>query len=136
MRIFSILVAIAIVTTILYGLIRSEALLGGPIVTVFSPQPHEQVTQVFEIRGHVKHTTFFAINGRRIYPTRTGEFATTLALPLGYTEVSLTARNKRGKEAVIILPIYIHTNEKKDNQENKNNERRESAPSQDPQDNS
>lgn len=61
---------------------------------------------VFNIEGNAKHATYITINGREIFIQKNGDFTEKIALPYGYSQVTLFARDKFGKDTEKILEAY------------------------------
>ncbi len=68
-------------------------------------------TSVSKISGVAKNATYLSLNGREIFIDKNGAFTEDVALPDGYSVVTLTARDAFGTKRDKTLEVYT-TNSK------------------------
>lgn len=66
----------------------------------------ENTSSLFTLKGNAKHATFITINGREIYIQKNGDFKERIAMPDGYSVVTIFARNKFGKDVEKKIELY------------------------------
>ena len=115
----NLIALVLVVGTIIYGTLRAQSFFFGPTVTILHPAPHAEIAQVSTLQGEVEGAAYLSVNDQRVYPNQQGVFTAELLLPAGYTVVTVYARNRRDRETIIYLPLYISTYEKSkhDNEE-------------------
>ena len=124
MRISLIATLILVCVVLVYGFFRSQSFRDGPVITILEPQQTTLSNQVVHVEGIVKNATFLALNDRQIFPDESGMFSTDIALPFGYTTLTLLARNRRGTEAKKEIQIQIQSNGDKENSKKESGEQK------------
>ena len=127
MRVRALFLFLVVLAVLLYGLSRAHILLFGPTLTVFSPQPHEEISQLFVVSGEVQNAVYLSVNDKTVLPDRSGLFEHALTLPVGRSIVEVYARSRQRRETVhhipvIVIPLYA---KKENNQEESGQESRE-----------
>ena len=78
----------------------------GPSLTITSPQKLETVHDpLVTVRGTANRVAFITVNDRQIFVDTKGEFATELLVPVGYTIIKVTVRDRFGKEITEYIPL-------------------------------
>jgi hypothetical protein len=67
---------------------------------------YAESTHISKISGQAKNAIYFAINGREVFIDKEGAFTENLALPSGFSIVTLTAKDKFGKTIEKTMEIY------------------------------
>lgn len=99
------IITLLIVTTAVYGLIRSENIILGPSIKVLEVKNQEGTNAVFNVVGEVSNSNFLSINDRQIFPDELGRFESLIVLPKGYNIIELYARDKRNNQKLINIEI-------------------------------
>ena len=95
-----------VLVLISYGVFQARNLALGPIVEVTEPADGAVVTSPeITIAGTAKNIAFMTLNGQEIYTDTEGAFSEDRTLSLGYNVITLSARDKFGKETT--RTIYI-----------------------------
>ena len=108
-----------IVTVILFGYLIYQArfLILGPQVTLTEAGHSPITTQTVELKGTAANITHMTLNGRAIFTDQAGVFQETLVLNHGYNLITITARDRYGREHSIIREFVQQT----DNDQNSSN---------------
>lgn len=78
----------------------------GPSLTITSPKKLETVhSPLVTVRGIAKRVAFITVNDRQIFVDTKGEFMTELLVPMGYTIIKVTVRDRFGKEITEYIPL-------------------------------
>lgn len=95
-----LIVAILAVTVVLgYGLARSYDLLAGPKIELLDLTDGQTISQeLVVVKGQAERIANLFLNGRQIFTNESGDFRETVLLFPGYNAVSLSARDKFGRE--------------------------------------
>lgn len=83
-----------------------KELISGVKIDVKVEQVEEEDSGLFSLKGNAAHATFISINGREIFIQKNGDFEEKIALPEGYSVITLFARNKFGKDREKSISIY------------------------------
>lgn len=79
---------------------------GGVKIDARVEQAENLNNNIFNLNGNAKHATFISINGREIFIQKNGDFKEKIAMPEGYSVVTIFARNKFGKDQEKTLEFY------------------------------
>ena len=92
-----------------YSLFEAENLLEGPQLAITNPpQTHSSTTEdVFDINGNAKNILSLTVNNRPILITPQGDFNDKLLLLPGYNRISITAKDKFGRESTKIIEAVL-----------------------------
>jgi hypothetical protein len=71
---------------------------------------YSENTGVSQISGFAKNAVHFAINGREIYIDKDGSFTDSVALPSGFSIITLTATDQFGKMKEKTMQVYTVNN--------------------------
>src|SRR4051812_8630843 len=83
-----------------YAYFQASTYLDGPRINIVSPTSGETVlTDMVTVSGTVKNASFISLDGRQIYTTEAGVVEEQLLVPLGYTIITLKARDRFGHTA-------------------------------------
>lgn len=89
-----------LVGAVAYGYFQARAFLDGPIIILNSPLEGKPLEgALFTVSGTIHNAAFISLDGRQIYTTESGFFREQLLAPLGYTVVTLKARDRFGHNA-------------------------------------
>lgn len=78
-----------------YALFQAHKLISGPSIEIQSPRNGETLsTNLVEIKGIARNTSFISLNDRPIYMDEQGNFDEKLPLYPGYTIISLKAKDR------------------------------------------
>lgn len=94
-----------------YVLFQARFLIAGPIVFIETPQSGSTVEAGgITITGEAKRISHLSLNGRPIHVDESGRFSERLLVPEGYTIITLTARDRFGRERDALLHLYARDN--------------------------
>lgn len=89
-----------------YGLYKAKAYLEGPRIFIDYPKNGQIVNQSFvEISGMSLNVSSLYLNGRQIFPDKSGNFNDGLLLAPGYNIIELKGNDKFGRETKEELEI-------------------------------
>lgn len=111
MRLIHIAIIVLVLVTIVYALSRTETLIAGPSLDVHSPAPRDTVPQFFTVDGVVTDAVYLSVNDQRVYPDHAGFFKKDLVASAGPAIIEVYARDRRGQETIIHVPLHIHTHD-------------------------
>jgi hypothetical protein len=81
-----------------YGTVQARELIRGPVLTVYSPQAQETVTQnLVSVTGRAENSVEMELNGKPLPTDPDGYFSDTLATPEGITTIRVSARDRFGR---------------------------------------
>lgn len=63
-------------------------------------------TQISKISGQAKNAIYLTINGREIYVDKDGTFTENMALPYGFSIITLVAKDQFGKTIEKTMEVY------------------------------
>ena len=92
-----------------YSLFEAQNLLEGPQLNITNPaQTHFSTKEnIFDIRGNAKNILSLTVNNRPILITPQGDFYDKLLLLPGYNRISITAKDKFGRESTKIIEAVL-----------------------------
>ncbi len=97
-----ILLTLAILFLVSYGLFNSRFLIKGPQIAIAGLEENSEVIKTdskdFALSGKVLHSSFIAVNNRPILVDESGNFNEKLLLSNGISIIDVYARDKFGKE--------------------------------------
>jgi hypothetical protein len=103
-----LLIALAIVAIFGYGLFEARRLIGGPIITIDSPQDGSTTsTQTVTIKGKALNIAFLTINDAPAYTDEQGNFSEELSPPPGYAIFTVAATDRFGRRASAEIHITV-----------------------------
>ena len=95
-----LLIALAVVLVLGYGLFEARRLLQGPEITITSPAAGSATSSTLvTIEGTAQNISFLTINDAPAYTDASGKFALTLSPPAGYTVFTVAAVDRFGRRA-------------------------------------
>lgn len=98
-------VLFSVISVLIYRNMRE--MLSGVRVDVRVEEAEESNgTNLFSLKGNAKHATFITVNGREIFIQKNGDFEEKIAIPDGYSVITLFARNKFGKDGEKTIEVY------------------------------
>lgn len=100
------LVVLFVLGILTYAYFRTSDLLGGPILSIDTPQNGATLTDPYvEIVGYAKNISYLSLNGRQIFTDEAGVFNEKLLVPYGYTIMTLKARDRFGRSITKSLEL-------------------------------
>ena len=94
-----IVAILAVVVVLSYGLARSYDLLAGPKIELLDLKDGQTISQeLVLIKGQAKRIASLFLNGQQIFTNEEGDFREPLLLFPGYNAITLSARDKFGRE--------------------------------------
>ena len=95
-----LLIALAVVAVLGYGLFEARKLLEGPEITITSPRDGSATSSpLVIIEGTALNISFLTINDAPAYTDASGHFVETLSPPAGYTVFTVAAVDRFGRRA-------------------------------------
>lgn len=101
-------IAIIICGFVGYVIWQSRLLLGGPELFLTKEPPTEVDYPTITLEGQARNIVSIAINDRPIMTDERGYFNEDIVLPLGYTILSIEAKDRYGRQSKIIRP-FVYT---------------------------
>lgn len=80
-----------------YFAFQARHILTGPVITLTSESPSIVATSTIILTGTTENIVSLTLNGRPVYTNDAGNFEETLVLPLGYSIMTLTAKDRYGR---------------------------------------
>lgn len=98
-----LLVALVILS---YAYYKTKDLIEGPSITVFSPENGAEVaTPVIAVTGITTNIAKITLNGHPISVDEAGAFSEEVAIPEGYTILSVKGEDRFGKQKEVTLSL-------------------------------
>lgn len=95
-----LLVALAILAVLLYGLFEARRLIAGPQITILSPVNGSATsTNTVRIEGVAQNISFLTINDAPAFTDESGRFSEVLSPPPGYAIFTVAATDRFGRRA-------------------------------------
>ncbi|HWB33976.1 MAG TPA: hypothetical protein VG753_01475 [Candidatus Paceibacterota bacterium] len=106
MRRFLLLLAAILILS--YGLFEARRLIGGPEITIDSPQDGSATsTELIAITGTAQNISFLTINDAPAFTDESGRFAVKLSAPPGYAIFTVAATDRFGRRASAQVHITV-----------------------------
>jgi hypothetical protein len=103
-----VLIALAVVLVLGYGLFEARKLLEGPEIIIESPADGSATSSsLVTIEGTAQNISFLTINDAPAYTDASGHFVETLSPPSGYTVFTVAATDRFGRRATKQVAINI-----------------------------
>jgi len=103
-----LLIALAVVLVLGYGLFEARRLIQGPEITITSPRDGTATSSdMVTIEGTAQNISFLTINDAPAYTDASGYFTETLSPPAGYTVFTVAAVDRFGRRASKSVSINI-----------------------------
>ncbi len=94
-----ILIVLTVLIILGYAYFRTQDYLGGPQVTILTPQNGETTHDpLLTIQGQTKNIADITLNDRKIFTDKKGIFKEEILLHCGYNIITVTATDKFNKE--------------------------------------
>lgn len=92
----------------LYVLFQARNLIAGPMLTITQPAEAHTVLESAHlvVAGVARNTVALTLNGRPIFISPEGVFREDLALPLGYTVLTVEAQDRFGRTKIRTLDVW------------------------------
>ncbi len=101
-------VFLALILLLGYGALKAWPLLSGPSITFIVPSEYTSLEDGFVTLSGVAHNTeALFLNGGPLLIDPEGRFEKTLLLPSGGAILTLTARDRFGRESTEYRTVYI-----------------------------
>lgn len=98
-----------------YGVSKSLNLLTGPEIEIDSPLNGETVREpLLNIKGLVKNAAFISLNDKQIFVDDKGNMTDQILLYEGYNIITFKAKDKFGREKIVVREIIYSPNKKPD----------------------
>jgi Glucodextranase, domain B len=95
-----ILVAVAVIILVTYGLFEARKLIEGPQLTILSPlNGIATSSETVTIAGTAQNIAFLTIDDAPAQTDESGHFSETFSPPRGYTVVTVAATDRFGRRA-------------------------------------
>ncbi|OHA18741.1 MAG: hypothetical protein A2664_04515 [Candidatus Taylorbacteria bacterium RIFCSPHIGHO2_01_FULL_46_22b] len=91
------LIAIALLTLLIYGYFQASSIITGPVLTISSPRNGQTVSSTSPsvlLEGTATGVSFLTINGLQVFTNEKGIFARKLLLTEGYNIITVEAQDK------------------------------------------
>lgn len=103
-RILVLILLLGIASLIIY---ETRFVTHGPRIDIQSPVDGSSFTEpLITLTGTVSNVATMTINGNRALPRTDGDFSYPLALPEGYSLVTIRAQDRFGKETTLSLKYW------------------------------
>lgn len=103
------LAALLAVAAVAYFLFQARFMVAGPMLEITSPQNGALVaSSVVSIEGIAKNIAWISLNGRQIFTDESGHWAESLALPPGTNIMTVTTRDRFGREEEKTIQVYAN----------------------------
>ncbi|OGG61268.1 hypothetical protein A3C87_01580 [Candidatus Kaiserbacteria bacterium RIFCSPHIGHO2_02_FULL_49_34] len=79
----------------------------GPTLTVTEPSVVTQTSRSILVQGSVTHATLITVNGYPIDTDLAGNFSYPLVLPDGYSILTISARDRYGRERTETRSLFL-----------------------------
>ena len=79
----------------------------GPTLTLREPSVPLQESRAITVRGTVAHAVLITVNGYPINTDLDGNFAYSLVLPDGYSILTVSARDRYGRERTETRSLFL-----------------------------
>lgn len=90
-----VLVTIAFVAC--YGLFEAHMLVQGPSISISLPKDMPLSEALVTVAGETKNATWIGLLGKQIHVNEQGQFREQLLVPVGYSILTLEARDRFGR---------------------------------------
>ena len=103
-----ILVALVIIAVVGYGLFEARRIIGGPVVTIDTPENGSAVSSTTVlISGNAYNISFLTINDAPAFIDDRGHYALRLSPPPGYAIFTVAATDRFGRRDVAHVRITV-----------------------------
>jgi hypothetical protein len=103
-----LLFVLMVLAVVLYGVFESRRLVEGPSITIDTPRDGSATSsQVIVIAGTARNISFLTINAAPAYTDEQGHFREVFTPPLGYTVLTVTAKDRFGRTRSASVRITV-----------------------------
>jgi hypothetical protein len=103
-----ILILLAIIAIVGYGVFEARRLITGPTIDIRSPQSGSATSSVVvTVVGEAQNISFLTINDAPAYTDKQGKFVYRFAPPPGYSTVTVAATDRFGRRASKSISITV-----------------------------
>ena len=98
-----------LISFIVYTGFEAQKLIYGPRISVSEPKDEETFYQngVIKVVGNAKNISFITLDDRQIFTDQNGNFNEDFVLHPGYNIITLTAKDRYGKEITKVLHLDL-----------------------------
>jgi hypothetical protein len=89
---------------IIFGYVNMHSIVNGVAITA-NIIPATTESKVVHVAGMVKNATYVSLNGREIFIDEEGKFDEAVALPDGYSVITLAAKDNNGESKKNTLEV-------------------------------
>jgi hypothetical protein len=103
-----LLVALAVLALLAYGLFEARRLIGGPHITIDAPLDGSATSStIVTISGMAQNISFLTINDAPAFTDESGRFVERLSPPPGYAIFTVQASDRFGRRASAQVHITV-----------------------------
>jgi hypothetical protein len=103
-----LLFVLMVLAVALYGLFESRRLIEGPEITIDTPLDGSATSSAaVVIAGTARNISFLTINEAPAYTDEQGHFREVFTPPLGYTVITVTAKDRFGRTRSASVSINV-----------------------------
>ncbi len=98
-----------LISFIIYTGFEAQKIIYGPRISISEPQDEETFYQngAIKVIGTAKNISFITLDGRQIFTDQNGNFEEDFVLQPGYNIITLTAKDRYGKEITKVLHLDL-----------------------------
>lgn len=94
-----ILIGVALVVIVGYGVFEARRIIAGPSLTIDSPKSGSATsTSLVTVTGRVQNISFLTINDKPAFADEQGRFVYRYSPPMGYTALTARATDRFGRK--------------------------------------
>lgn len=102
----------------LYSLFQARSIILGPELSIESPKANSSLPAgAITVVGTAKNISFLTLDDRQIYTDPTGHFEEELVMQPGINIIKLGAKDRFGREKVLLVQVLAEPNAQNQNQE-------------------
>jgi len=91
-----------------YGVFEARRIIEGPVVSIYTPEDGSATsTNAIVITGNAENISFLTINDKPYYTDKEGDFSETLAVPTGFTVLTVAATDRFGRRTSKSVSINV-----------------------------
>jgi hypothetical protein len=105
-----LLITLAVLLVVGYGLFEARRIIAGPEVTILSPASGTATSSaVVTIVGRVQNISFLTINDKPAFADESGQFVYRYSPPVGYTVATVAATDRFGRRTEKVITFTLLT---------------------------
>ena len=102
-------ILLVILLVLSYALFEASMLVQGPHVAIALPKNELQQDALLTISGTTKNVTWIALLGKPIHISEEGAFREELLIPVGYSVLTIEARDRFGRSVTETIEVVRDT---------------------------